>query len=492
MRYEHKTCGSEISRRDLLKSSGLGFGQIVLAYLLNQLDAFAVEGAPQVQPADFKDSRPRTGHFKGTAKAMIQLMQNGGPSQMDLFDPKPELTNRNGQPHPQGVETFQPNNRNILLKSPYHFEPRGQSGIEMSDVIPHLAGVADDLCMIRSMHTEHSNHTEALIMLQTCKIFPGRPAIGSWITYALGTENQNLPAYIVLRDPAGYNTTGKLVWSSGWLSALYQGVEFNSSGAPVHNLYPALALPPGAQRDRLDFLAGMNASYQQRHPKEIELEARIQNFELAARMQLAATGVLDVSKETDATRKLYGLDNPITAAYGTRCLMARRLIEAGVRFVQVFPPVFQPWDNHIDIEGELQRICAQTDQPSAALIKDLKGRGLLDSTMIMWTGEFGRLPITENGNGRDHNRHGFTTILAGGGFKGGFVYGETDEFGYKAVVNPVSVPDLQATVLAALGIDHKRFLFLHNGAPETPTDVLISGANVVAPLMKSPPSEVKS
>jgi uncharacterized protein (DUF1501 family) len=345
------------------------------------------------------------------------------------------------------------------------------------------------------MHTEHNNHTEALVMLQTGKIFPGRPAVGSWITYALGTENQNLPAYIVLRDPAGYNTTGKLVWSSGFLSALYQGVEFNSSGAPVHNLYPARPLPPGAQRERLDFLAGMNAQYQQRHPKEAELEARIQNFELAARMQLTASGVLDLSKESDSTKKLYGLDNPLTAGYGTRCLMARRLVEAGVRFVQVFPPLdpsFQPWDNHNDIQGELQKVCSHVDLPSAALIKDLKSRGLLDSTVVMWTGEFGRLPITENGNGRDHNRFGFTTVLSGGGFKGGLAYGETDEFGYKAVVNPVSVPDLHATVLACLGIDHKRFVFLHNGLPETPTDSRVNGAAVVKAVLKSPPAEISA
>jgi hypothetical protein len=488
-------CDPGLSRRDLLKTSGLGFGQIALAYLLNETCLQGDTDPSLIHPAEYHDCKPRSGQFPGTAKAVIQLMQNGGPSHIDLFDPKPELTKRNGQPHPHGVETFQPNNKNILLKSPYHFEPRGQSGIEMSDAIPNLAGIADDLCVIRSMHTEHNNHTEALIMLQTCKIFPGRPALGSWITYGLGTENQNLPAYIVLRDPAGYNTTGKLVWSSGWLSALYQGVEFNSTGAPVHNLYPATPLPPGAQRDRLDFLAAMNAGYQERHAKDIELEARIQNFELAARMQLTAAGVLDLAKESEATRKLYGLDNPITAGYGTRCLMARRLVEAGVRFVQVFPPLdpnFQPWDNHNDIVGELQRASSHVDQPSAALIKDLKGRGLLDSTLVMWTGEFGRLPITENGNGRDHNRHGFTTLLAGGGFKGGFAYGETDEFGYKATVNPVSVPDLHASVLAALGIDHKRFVFLHNGLPETPTDARVNGAKVAYALMKSAPTGVSA
>jgi hypothetical protein len=342
------------------------------------------------------------------------------------------------------------------------------------------------------MHTEHNNPTEALVMMQTCKIFPGRPALGSWITYALGTESQNLPTYIVLRDPAGYNTTGKLVWSSGWLSALFQGVEFNSTGAPVHNLYPFDPLPPGAQRDRLDFVAAMNDQHRQRHPWDAELDARIESFELAARMQLSASSVLDVMRESDSTKKLDGLDNPLTMGYGTRCLMARRLVEAGVRFVQVFPPLdpgFQPWDNHNDIEGELQKVCSHVDQPSAALIKDLKGRGLLDSTVVMWTGEFGRLPITENGNGHDHSRHGFTTLLTGGGFKACFAYGETDKFGYRAVVNPVSLPDLHATVLACLGIDHRRFVFLRQGQPETPTDSRVNGAAVVKALLKSPPAE---
>jgi hypothetical protein len=489
---ECSECRPGFSRRDLLKTSGLGFGQIVLSAMFSDA-GLADTGA--IHAADFNDCRPRPGSFPGTAKAVIQLVQNGGPSQVDLFDPKPELTKRNGQPHPQGVETFQPNNKNILLKSPYHFAPRGQSGIEISDGVPNLAEIADDLCLIRSMRTDHNNHTEALVMLETCKIFPGRPALGSWVTYALGSENQNLPAYIVLRDPAGYNTSGKLVWSSGWLSALYQGVEFNSTGAPVHNLYPATPLPPGAQQDRLDLLSALNKTYESRHPKDIELEARIQNFELAARMQLKAADYLDVSKETDTTRKLYGLDNPLTASYGMRCLMARRLVEAGVRFVQVFPPLdpsFQPWDNHNDIVGELQRASSHIDLPSAGLIKDLKGRGLLNSTLVMWTGEFGRLPITENGNGRDHNRHGFSSLLIGGGFKGGFVYGETDEFGYKAVVNPVTVPDLHATVLAALGIDHKRFVYLHNGLPETPTDSRVNGAKVVTALLKSPPASLSS
>jgi len=331
----------------------------------------------------------------------------------------------------------------------FQFKHYGECGTEMAEVLPHLGSVADDLCLVRSMYSQHNNHPEGLNMMQTCKIFPGRPALGSWLSYALGAVNQNLPAYVVLRDPAGYNTSGRTVWSSGFLPALYQGVEFNSAGTPVHHLNPEMPIPPGAQRDNLDFLAKLNAAHKREHPRESELESRIQNYELAARMQIAAADVLDLSKESDATRKLYGLDNPVTSGYGTRCLMARRLVESGVRFVQIFPPLdpsFQPWDSHSNLRNELQTICAHTDQPSAALIKDLKSRGLLDRTIVMWTGEFGRLPITQGGSGRDHNRNAFSLLLAGGGFKAGLVYGETDEFAYKSAVNRVSVPDLHATL----------------------------------------------
>jgi len=418
---------------------------------------------------------------------MIQLFQNGGPSQVDLFDPKPELTKRNGEPSPQQVETFQQGNKNILLGSPFQFKRYGQCGMELSEVIPHLGNAADELCLIRSMYTEHNNHPEGVNMMETCKIFPGRPVLGAWISYALGSENQNLPAYVVLRDPAGYNSSGKMAWSSGFLPALYQGVEFNSAGTPVQHLNPSSPIPPGAQRDNLDLLARFNGLHKREHPRELELDARIQNYELAARMQLAATEVVDLSKESDATRKLYGLDNPMTAPYGTRCLMARRLIEAGVRFVQIFPPVAS-WDHHNEIKPGLQSMCGQCDQGSAALIQDLKTRGLLDTTIVMWTGEFGRLPITQGGSGRDHNRYGFSLLMAGGGFKRGFTYGATDEFGYKAVVNRVGVPDLQATVLASLGLEHNKLSYPFHGIQETPTDGKVNGAHVVSDLLQSPPA----
>jgi hypothetical protein len=418
---------------------------------------------------------------------MVHFMQNGGPSQMDLFERKPELQKRGGQPIPSSVETYERGNTEKILASPFQFHRRGQCGMELSEVMPHLGTIADDIALVRSMYTEHNNHTEALVMMSTGKLFQGRPTVGAWVSYALGTENQNLPAYIVLRDPAGYNTSGKLVWSAGWLPALYQGTEFSSQGTPVLNLQPAVPQPAQTRRACLDFLAKLNEEHRRNYPRETELEARIQNYELAARMQLKAAAVLDLSHETAATRKLYGLDNPVTAAYGTRCLMARRLIEAGVRFVQVFPPVGQPWDSHTDSKTELEKICGVTDLPVAGFIKDLKARGLLASTIVLWTGEFGRLPVSQGTKGRDHNRNAFSLWLAGGGFKGGHVHGATDDFGYRAAIDRVSVPDLHATLLHQLGLDHRKLKYLHKGQEETLTDARVSRARVVAEVLKRPP-----
>jgi hypothetical protein len=470
-----------LTRRQMLQQSGLGFGSLALAYLLagEEVDAAS---SRQTQ----MNLRPKPSHFPPRARAVIQFMQNGGPSQMDLFDPKPELQKRNGKPIPGSVETFQMGNTRLLLASPFKFQRRGKCGMELSEVLPHLGTIADEITLVRSMYTEHNNHTEALVMMNTGKIFQGRPSLGAWISYALGTVNQNLPAYVVLRDPAGYNTTGKLVWSSGWLPALFQGTEFNSAGAPVLNLRPAVPLPKGTQRDNLDFLAKLNEEHRRRHPRETELEARIQNYELAARMQTEVVKVMDLRKESAATRKLYGLDNKVTEGYATRCLMARRLVEAGVRFVQVFPPPFQPWDSHSDCKTELQKICGITDLPVAGLICDLKSRGLLESTIVIWTGEFGRLPVSQGSKGRDHNRNAFSLWLAGGGFKRGFVHGATDDFGYKSVTGRVSVPDLHATILNQLGVDHRKLTFLHRGRNETLTDAPVTEARVAKDLQEKP------
>ena len=315
-------------------------------------------------------------------------------------------------------------------------------------------------------------------MLASGKIFIGRPTLGAWISYGLGTENENLPAFVVLRDPDGYSTSGGLMSQSGWLPALHRGVELSARGDPVHNLRSAVSLPAGVQRQRLDLLARLNEAHRRGYPSESELEARIRNYELAARMQLSATDVLDISSESAATRKLYGLDDRKTADYGTRCLMARRLVEAGVRFVQVFVQQGQPWDHHGDIDKGLPQMCAVSDRPSAALVKDLKSRGLLDSTIVLWAGEFGRLPVSQNATGRDHNKHAGSLWIAGGGFKGGCVHGETDDFGYAVTKDRFSVPDLFATLLHQLGIDHERLTYRHAGREESVTDGPVTGARV--------------
>lgn len=470
--------GLQPSRRDLLQLGGLGLGSVAFRLLMAGESAGAAAiGNPPRQPIDVLPKRSPT---RAHARSVILMMQNGGPSQIDLFDPKPALKRHNGEPHSIKVEMFQTGSeQNKLMDTPFQFRRYGAAGIEMADVIPHIGSVADDLCLIRSMHTGHNNHTESLVMFMTGKIFQGRPTLGSWISYALGTENQNLPAYVVLRDPEGYNTSGTLTWSSGWLPALYRGTEFSSGGAPVLNLRPARELPAGVQRDNLDFLATLNREHQRQFPIETELETRIQNFELAARMQLEAASVLDLTNEAPETRRLYGLDNDTTRAYGLRCLLARKLVEAGVRFVQIHPKPFQPWDTHANTQSGLQEICGNTDLPTAGLIVDLKRRGLLDETIVIWSGEFGRLPVSQNGTGRDHNRNAFSLLLWGGGFKRGLAFGETDAVGYQAVFQRVSVADLHATVLHQLGLDHERLTFPHAGRDETLTDSSLTGARVV-------------
>jgi hypothetical protein len=471
------------SRRELLARTGLGFGTMALSWMLEQQGLL---GASVGEPVSF-DTRPKRPHFAPKAKAVIQLMQNGGPSQMDLFDQKPELNKRSGQKHQEKLETLQGGSAdNMLMGSPFKFSRYGQCGMELSELLPHTASIADEICLVRSMHSEHNNHSEALIMFQTGKIFPGRPTTGAWVSYALGTENQNLPAFVVLRDPDGYNTNGALVWDNGWLPALYRGTEFSSKGSPVLDLKPAVPGPKGSQEDRLNFLARLNERHRERYPEDTSLDARIKNYELAARMQMAASGALDLSKESEATKKLYGLDNPETASYSTRCLMARRLVEAGVRFVQVFPgvkPSIQPWDHHSNLQEGLKQVCGMIDLGSAALIKDLKSRGLLDDVIVMWSGEFGRLPISQKGTGRDHNRHAFSLWIAGGGFKKGYIHGTTDEIGYRAAEDAVSVPELHATVLNQLGLDHKRLTFRHHGREESLTDYPVTHAEPARKLL---------
>jgi hypothetical protein len=473
------------SRRAFLQQSSLGLGTLALAHLLHADGLLAAEG--KAASPGGTDLSPRPGHFPAQARAVILLMQAGGPSQVDLFDPKPELQKRGGQKHPGDVESFQPGSTgNLLMASPFKFKKHGRSGMDFCELLPHLGNVADELCMVRSMVSDNNNHPQAQRCLNTGKIFPGRPTLGAWISYALGTENQNLPAYVVLRDPDGFNL-GTTFWENGWLPALFRGTELQSKGQPVLNLHPPEPLPSGVQRLNLDALSRLNEERRKLYPEESELEARIRNYDLAARMQVHAEQLLDLSAEAPATRKLYGLDNPTTANFGTRCLMARRLVEKGVRFVLVPVPVATGgWDHHSDIKGGVPRVCAQVDQPSAALIADLKQRGLLETTTVVWTGEFGRLPITQGGTGRDHNRHAFTLLLAGGGFKAGFTFGATDEFGYKAVDQRVSCPSLLATLLHQLGLDHTRLSYRHGGREETLTDAAVTGARVITDLIARP------
>jgi hypothetical protein len=468
-----------LSRRAFLQQSGLGFGTVALAHLLH------ADGLLATEAPGGADLRPRPGHIPAQARAVILLMQAGGPSQVDLFDPKPELQKRDGQKHPGQVESFQPGSQsNLLMASAYRFRKYGRSGMDFSELLPHLGGVADELCMVRSMVSDNNNHPQAMRCLNTGKIFAGRPTLGAWVSYALGTENQNLQAFVVLRDPDGYSSGGSTNWENGWLPAQFRGTEVQSRGAAVLNLHPAVSPPPDVRRTSLDALARLNEERRRLYAGEFELEARIRNYELAARMQLHTERQLDLSREPPAVRRMYGLDNTVTANFGTRCLMARRLVESGVRFVQVMSPVGGGgWDHHNDIKPGLAKVCPQVDQPSAALVRDLKQRGLLERTLVLWAGEFGRLPITQGGTGRDHNRHAFTVLLAGGGFRAGHVHGATDEFGYRAVEGRVSCPSLLATILNQLGLDHTRLAYKHQGREETLTDAPVTGAHVVAELL---------
>jgi hypothetical protein len=473
------------SRRAFLEQATCGFSTLALTHLLSQERAGAMEAA--IAGPGGTDLRQRPGHRQPRATAVIMLMQVGGPSQVDLFDPKPELQKRDGQEYPGDVETLQPGSeKKKLMASPFQFSRYGRSGLEMSQLLPHIGSVADEFCLVRSMFSDNNNHPQATRCLNTGKIFPGRPALGSWISYALGSENQNLPAYVVLRDPDGYNNCGTTMWENGWLPAVFRGTEIQSRGAAVLDLHPTVALPDGAQRNNLLALARLNEERRKVYPRETELDARIRNYELAARMQHSVEAALDISGETEATGQLYGLDNPVTENFGRRCLMARRLVESGVRFIQLMSPIksgTMAWDHHEGLKPGLEALCPQVDRPTMALIQDLKQRGLLDSTIILWTGEFGRLPVSQKGTGRDHNRNAFSLIVAGGGFRAGHVHGSTDEFGYKSVENRVSCPDLLATILHQLGLDHDQLKYQHLGREESLTDSPVTGARVVEELL---------
>lgn len=462
-----------LNRRAFLGLASGGLGALALAHLA---------AAEESLPTRLDPLAPRQPHGAAKARAVICLFQHGGPSQMDLFDPKPELTKQHGKPHPDKLEVHFHTQQGKLLASPFRFSKCGDSGMELSELLPHTTRIADDITLVRSMRTDSVDHEAALRVMHSGKIFAGRPTWGSWVVYGLGTERKELPAYVVLSDPGGLPVDGPNNWSSGFLPAVYQGTPLQATRAPVAHIATPADLPLAARRNQLDLLNGLNATHLGRYPGNADLEARLGHYELAARMQTAVPDVLDFSGETAATRKLYGMDNPRSAEYGKRCLLARRLVERGVRFVQIFLSS-QPWDTHNKNAETLKNLCAMTDQPSAGLVLDLKQRGLLDSTIVLWTGEFGRLPISQGTDGRDHNRHGFSLWLAGGGFKKAYVHGATDEFGYRAVDKVIRVPDLHATLLHALGLDHIRLTYPHEGRDDTLTDTAVTHAKVARDLL---------
>ncbi|MBX3411408.1 MAG: DUF1501 domain-containing protein [Pirellulales bacterium] len=462
------------TRRAFLARNAMGVGSVALACLLR--DEGALGAAPHVPRANHHfDMLPKQPPQPPQARAMISLFMHGGPSHVDLFDPKPELTRRSGTDY-EGEVTYSFVNRasKKLLGSPWKFAKHGQCGMELSELLPHTAKIVDEIALVRSMHTDINGHEPSIWFMNTGRAQPGRPALGSWMTYALGAESQDLPSYVVLTDPGGHPVDGVRNWSNGWMPPLYQGTVVRSAEPRILNLDAPAHLRGELQRQNLDLLASLNRRHLEAHPGEGDLEARIASYELAARMQTAAKEALDISQESSTTAKLYGLDDPVTAEYGTRCLIARRLVERGVRFVQLFV-AGQIWDNHSNIRQALADCCAKTDKPSAALVQDLKDRGLLDTTLVHWGGEIGRLPVVENNGsddnvGRDHNGQGFSTWLAGGGIQGGVTYGETDEFGHKAVVDPVSPNDYHATLLHLFGFDHTQLAFHYNGQDQKLTD----------------------
>ncbi len=453
-----------LSRRELFSRVGAGAGALALSVLLaDEERAEAAGNGP-------RDLLLRSPHYAGRAKRVIYLFQNGGPSHVDLFDPKPALKQHNGEkPGKDFVNDVDAKKTGAWLASPFEFRRHGESGMELSELLPGLAEHADEIAVIRSMVSEHENHEQACGHMHTGSPVAGRPTMGAWITYGLGTENQNLPAYVAILNPAGLPVDGARNWSSGWMPPVYQGMPVRATEtSPVLNLEPRT--PLAAADARLRFLQTLNREHARLRPDNLELEARISNFELAARMQLAATDALDCSKEPESARRLYGLDRPETAVYGRELLLARRLVERGVRFVQVMM-TGQPWDTHSNNTGGLRTVCGATDRPVAALLKDLAARGLLEETLVVWTGEFGRTPFAEGKDGRDHHKRAFSTWIAGGGVRGGVTVGATDDFGYASVTDIVQVADLHATLLHLLGLDFRRLTFHHETRDQRLTDV---------------------
>ena len=450
------------SRREFLMRSCGGLGALAVSSLL--------QAAKPVDPL-----APKKPDHPPTAKSVIWLFMEGGPSHLDTFDPKPELVRLAGQPMPASfgkVITAMGTASNTLMPSTRTWKQYGESGMWVSDWYPNIAQHVDEMSMLRSCWADGLNHVGSVCQMNTGSILAGRPSMGAWVTYGLGTANNNLPTFVILTDAAEV-IGGSKNWSSGFLPASYQGTQLRREGPPVLDLAPPETIGVDQQRGRLDLLNSLNRHYGDKRPEDTELEARLNSYELAYRMQSAATEAVYLTKESEATRKLYGLDDNVTAQFGKNCLLARRLVERGVRFIELYSGSGSGWDAHNDLDKNHSRRCQETDVPIAGLLTDLKARGLLDSTLVVWGGEFGRTPFNEKGNGRDHNPWGFTMWMAGGGIQKGKMVGRTDEIGLRAVERPAHVHDIHATILWCLGLDHVKVTYLHNGRSERPT--IVSG-----------------
>lgn len=448
------------SRRDFLRKSGGGFGALALAALMGEKTSAATDLDPLL---------PKKTDFPSKAKSVIFLFMEGGPSHIDLFDPKPLLNKLDGQMLPDSYEKVvlaMGEHQSPLMASPRKWAQHGQSGLWVSEWFPEIATCADDLTVIRSCVSDGINHSSGVCQMNTGHVIGGRPSLGAWATYGLGTENQDMPAFVVLTDRNGQVVNGPRNWGSGFMPAVYQGVAFKSGEEPILNLNPPSHITAERQKAKLALLNQLDRRHAAEREDKTELEARIKSYELAFRMQSAAPQIVDLNSETEETKSLYGLDQKETSVFGRNCLMARRLVENGVRFVQLYSGAGSGWDSHSNIEGNHGRLCKEVDRPIAGLLKDLKRRGLLDETLVVWGGEFGRTPMSEQGNGRDHNPTGFTMWMAGGGIPGGRVIGSTDDLGLHAVENRLHVHDIHATIMRAMGIDHTKMIFRHKGRPE--------------------------
>jgi hypothetical protein len=469
-----------LTRRDWLFQAGAGFGSLALLDLLGRETSAGSEAPASAAAASAAWRRP------ATARSVIFLFMEGGPSHLDTFDPKPELNRLAGQSLPPSfkpVITPMGEGRAPLLASRRKWKQHGQSGLWVSDWLPHIATCVDDIALIQSCWSNGLNHVGGVCQMNTGSTLAGRPSLGSWVTYGLGSENASLPGFVVMQDaPRAQVAGGPRNWGTGFMPAVYQGTRLDGGPEPIANLRTPSQVGPMRQKAKLDYLRQLNEQHLRSHQDHSELDARIKSYELAFRMQAEAPEAVDLSRESEETKALYGLDDRATEVTGRLCLLARRLAERGVRFIQVYCGAGSKWDAHVDIEGNHARTCRAMDKPVAGLLKDLKRRGLLDQTLVVWGGEFGRTPMSEKGNGRDHNPYGFTMWAAGGGMKAGVAFGKTDEVGLHAIENRVHVHDIHATILYALGVDHDKLIYRHQGRPERPT---VNEGRVVRNLLRS-------